>query len=186
MTAVPPTLVPPPQPEIERLGGMLAAYIGYGLLLFSLFTCGAAGLLAMILAYDRKGQSAPLAATHFRFQLKIFWICFALTLAAGALWFGGLLSLLRSAPPPPPLIHNQPDAQLVHIADAWSQPVAAQMWSYHFDMHPAHVPGATAFQLTVGALMLAGAVLFSWIGPIFGIVRLAAGRPIGQAPDEIV
>ena len=186
MTAVPPTRTPPSPAEIERLGGLVAAYIGYGLLLFSLFTGGATGLMAMCLAYERKGQSPPLAATHFRFQLKIFWICFALTLAAGALWFGGLLSLLRSTPPPHPIINGQPDAQLVHVADAWLQPAAYPLWSYHFEMHPAHLSAAMAWQVGLGVLLLAGAVLFSWIGPIFGMVRLAQGRPIGQLPDAIV
>jgi len=34
--------------------------------------------------------------------------------------------------------------------------------------------------------MLAGAVLFSWVGPLFGMIRLMAGRPIGQLRDGIV
>ena len=186
MTAVPPTPMPPTQSDIERLGGSLAAYIGYGLLLFSLFTCGVTGLMALILAHDRKGQALPLARTHMQFQIKIFWICFALTLAAGVLWFGGLLGALNSTPLPGPPIHGQPDAQLVHIADDWSRSAAVPMWSFHYDMQPAHVPAAMAVQLTVGALMFAGAVLFSWIAPIFGIIRLASGRPIGQLPDGIV
>jgi len=186
MTAVPPTPTPAPQLELDPDRGVLPAFIGYGLLLASLFTGGVSGLIAMILAYDRKAQSGPVPATHFQFQLKIFWICFALTLAAGALCLGALFSLLGSMPLPHPLIHGQPDAQLVRIADAWPRPVEFQTWSYGFEMHPARLPPAAAFQMTVAALMLAGAVLFSWVGPLFGMIRLMAGRPIGQLRDGIV
>ncbi len=186
MTAVPPTSMPAPQPDLDRDRGMLAAYIGYGLLLVSLFTGGVSSLLAMVLAYDRKGQSAAVPATHFQFQLKIFWICFALTLAAGALWFGALLSLLGAAPLPRPLLHGQPDAQLVRIAETWDRPVEFRTWSDGFDLHPLRLPFRAAVEMTAGALMAAGAVLFSWVGPIYGIARLAAGRPIGQLRDGIV
>lgn len=186
MTAVPPTLTPAPQAEFDPDRGVLTAYIGYGLLLFSLFTGGVSGFVAMILAYDRKGQSAPVPASHFQFQLKIFWICFALTLSAGALWLGALLSLLGAGPLPHPFMHDQPDAQLVRLAGAWLQPAQAPTWSYGFEALPARAPAATTFQMTAGAVLLAGASLFSWIGPIYGVARLAAGRPIGQLRDGIV
>jgi hypothetical protein len=96
------------------------------------------------------------------------------------------MSLLGAGPLPHPFIHGQPDAQLVRLADAWLQPAQAQTWSYGFEAHPARLPAATTFQMTAGAVLLAGASLFSWIGPIYGIARLAAGRPIGQLRDGIV
>ncbi len=186
MTAVPPTLTPAPQAEFDPDRGVLAAYIGYGLLLISLFTGGVSGFVAMILAYDRKGQSAPIPASHFQFQLKIFWICFALVLSAGALWLGALMSLLGAGALPHPMLRGQPDAQLVRLAGAWPQSAQVQTWSYGFEVHPVRLPAATTFQMTAGAVLLAGATLFSWIGPIYGVARLAAGRPIGQLRDGIV
>jgi hypothetical protein len=165
--------------------GRPTAFIGYGLLLISVFTGGVSGFLAMILAYDRKNQSGPVAATHFAFQLRIFWICFALSLAAGALWIGALFHLLLHPPLPQPMIHSQPDAQMVQIADAWLQPTPVQSWSYNFEVHPG-LPRSFSLQVLLGAAMMAGAVLFSWIGPIFGMLRLAAGQPMGRIPDELV
>ena len=182
MTAVPPT----EHREMASERGALAAFIGYGLLLASLFTGGVSGFIAMILAYDRAGQSGPVPATHLRFQLKIFWICFALTLAAGALGIGGLFSLLGSQPLSHPDFHGQPDAQLVRISDPGLVPAALQTWSYGFELHEGRLPLATTLQMMAGALMLAGAVLFSWIGPIYGAIRLAAGRPIGQLRAPVV
>jgi hypothetical protein len=182
MTAIPPT----EHPQIGAERGALSAFIGYGLLLVSLFTGGVSGLIAMILAYDRAGQSGPVPATHLRFQLKIFWICFALTLAAGALGIGGLFSLLGSLPLSHPDFHGQPDAQLVRISESGLVPAALQTWSYGFELHEGRAPFAATLQMTASALMLAGAVLFSWIGPIYGIARLAAGRPIGQPRPPVV
>lgn len=182
MTAVPPTELP----EMDSERGALTAFIGYGLLLASLFTGGVSGFIAMILAYDRAGQCGPVPATHLRFQLKIFWICFALTLAAAALGLGGLFALLRSMPFSHPEFHGQPDAQLVSIADLGPVPATVQTWSYGFELHEGRLPPAVALQMTAGGLMLAGAILFSWIGPIYGIVRLAAGRPIGQLRAPVV
>jgi hypothetical protein len=125
-------------------------------------------------------------STHFAFQLRIFWICFALTAAAGALSIGAMFDLLLHPPLPHPMIHGQPDAQLVQIADRWLRPADAQVWSYGFDFRPVRLPRAVSLQLWIGAAMMTAAVLFSWIGPIFGMLRLAAGRPIGHEPDQIV
>jgi hypothetical protein len=161
------------------------AFIGYGLLLVSLFTGGLSGFIAMILAYDRKGQSGPVAATHFAFQLKIFWICFALCAAAGALWIGGLFNLLTHPPLPRPVIPGQPDAQLVRIADSWLRPVDAETWSYRFDVAPTRLPAMAALQVRLGLACMAGSVLFSWIAPIYGLTRLAARRPIGRVRDNL-
>jgi uncharacterized membrane protein len=186
MTAVPPTPAPAPPYKIDPDRGMLTAFIGYGLLLISVCTGGLSGFIAMILAYDRKGQSGPVPRTHFAFQLRIFWVCFALSLTAGALWIGALFNLLLHPPLPRPMIHPQPDTQMVRIAQAWLQPADVQTWSYHFEASPMALPHSMSLQMALGVAMMTGAVLFSWIGPIFGMIRLAAGRPIGPLPDPVV
>ena len=186
MTAVPPTPAPALVLDDDPRRGTLAAYVGYGLLLMGLFTGGLSGFVAMILAYDRKNQAAPVPATHFVFQLRIFWICFALSLAAGALWIGGLFDILLHAPPPRPMMHDQPDAQLVRIAQGWAQPIQAQTWSYSYDMPITGLRWAANWQICLGVALMTGAVLVGVIGPIFGIVRLAAARPIGLARDQNV
>ena len=48
-------------------------------------TFGLSALGGMVVAARRREQAAPVAATHFRFQLWTFWGA-ALALAAGALW----------------------------------------------------------------------------------------------------
>ncbi len=186
MTAVPPTSASAPPALIDQSRGAVSAYLGYGLLLFSLFTGGISAFIAMILAYDRKGQSAPIPATHFTFQLRIFWICFALSLGGGALWLGGAFDLLLHQPLPRPEIHGEPDAQMVRLAvrDLW--PASIQTWSYDFQLNPLRPYRAASLKMWGGVALFAAAALIGWAGPIFGIVRLAAGRPIGHEPDPIV
>lgn len=189
MTAVPPTATPaappPPAPQADPDRGALTAFVGYGLLFISLFTGGLSGFIAMILAYDRKGQSGPVPATHFAFQLKIFWICFILCAAAGALWIGGLFSLLTHPPLPRPVVPGEPDTQLVSIADAWLRPADMRTWSYRFDWAPAPLPPMALFQARLGAACMGAGVLLSWIAPIYGLARLASGRPMGRPRDTL-
>lgn len=186
MTAVRPTPASAPPTLIDQRRGAATAYVGYGLLLFGLFTGGISAFVAMILAYDRKSQSAPLPATHFAFQIRIFWICFALSLAGGALWLGGALDLLLHQPLPRPVIPGEPDAQMVRLAGRWLWPSSIETWSYNFELHPFRPSRAASLKMWGGGALFVAAVLISWAGPIFGIARLAAGRPIGHAPDPIV
>jgi|GEM_PF-3133156 hypothetical protein len=184
MTAVPPSdVTPSPLSPInvpER--GVATAFIVYVLLLISLFTGGLSALLGMILAYDRKAQAGPVTATHFGFQLKIFWICFALSLTAGALWISGLISLLIHTVLPGPALHAQPDAQLVQIAAPALGWADFQTWTYRSDIRPLRLSGAAGLQFWLGFLCLSTSVLISWTAPIWGILRLAAGLPIGRVP----
>jgi uncharacterized membrane protein len=154
-------------------------------LLVSLFTGGVSAFIAVILAYDRKGQAGPVPGSHFAFQLKIFWICFALCLAAGALWIGALFSLIFSHPPlPRPILHGSPDAQLVQAALTWL-PVDVQTWSYRFEVLPWRAPALASGQARLGLACMGSGVLISWIAPIWGLFRLAAGRPIGRLNDRL-
>ncbi len=180
MTAVPPTSLYEPTTPIDRERGRGLAFVGYGLLLATVFTAGLSGFMAMILAYDRKGQSGPIMRSHFGFQLRIFWICFILTLAAGAMGFSGLRALL-SAPGFAPPVHASPDTQMISLATGPSLPVDVEGFSYGYTASSSRMPHKAALDFAIGsALMVAGA-LFSWIGPIYGMIRLASGRPIGRA-----
>jgi hypothetical protein len=163
---------------------MLWAFIAYGLLLISLFTAGLSGFVGLIVAYDRKAQSGPVPATHFAFQIKLFWICFVLTFAAGALGLVGLFQLLTDPVAPRPTIHGQPDTQIVGLdllgAAPRLWPADVQTFSYHFDWRPIHPAGRALLTFWLSGLSFGAAALFSWIGPIWGMLRLAAGQPIGR------
>ena len=71
------------------------AMLGYFLLFFTIFFAGVPAFIAVILAYARKGEAAPVTRSHLRYQIRIFWWCFWLTLLAVA-------ALMRHADAAPP------------------------------------------------------------------------------------
>ncbi|WP_421931337.1 hypothetical protein [Phenylobacterium sp.] len=82
----------------EHLGGRdpeaarNLALINYGLLFASIFFAGVPALIAVIIAYSQRDESPPSVRSHHDFQIKIFWVAFALTMAAGACGLGALIS----------------------------------------------------------------------------------------------
>jgi len=82
----------------EHLGGRdpeaarNLALINYGLLFASIFFAGVPALIAVIIAYSQRDEAPPSVRSHHDFQIKIFWVAFALTMAAGACGLGALIS----------------------------------------------------------------------------------------------
>lgn len=68
------------------------ALINYGLLFASIFFAGVPALIAVIIAYSQRDEAPPSVRSHHDFQIKIFWVAFALTMAAGACGLGALIS----------------------------------------------------------------------------------------------
>jgi hypothetical protein len=75
---------------------------------------------------------------------------------------------------------------MVRIADQWMRPAELQTWGYNVEVHPVRLRWTANWQLCTGALLMAGAVIVGVVGPIFGIVRLNEGLPIGHTLDQIV
>jgi uncharacterized membrane protein len=58
------------------------ALLAYGLLFLAIFFAGLPALIAVAIAYSRRATSARPLRQHFRRQIFIFWVGFALTLLA--------------------------------------------------------------------------------------------------------
>jgi uncharacterized membrane protein len=67
------------------------ALLAYGLLFVAIFFAGLPALVAVAIAYSRRSVSAPPVRGHFRRQVLIFWVGFALTLLAA---FSGLAAVV--------------------------------------------------------------------------------------------
>jgi uncharacterized membrane protein len=178
MTAVPPSPASNLQPTSFSRG---MAFLGYFLLLGALPTLGSSALIALVLAYARRDGAAPLIRSHHRFQIRIFWIGLALTVAAVALGFSAWLS--AGEPPTAPFhIPHSPDAQAVAYHplsdEVGLQPAALYSWSYGFERGV----GTRALMEGYAAMIsIAMAGLWSIAAPLWGLVRLASGRPIGHS-----
>jgi uncharacterized membrane protein len=67
------------------------ALLAYGLLFVAIFFAGLPALIAVAIAYSRRGNTPPPVRGHFRRQIFIFWVGFALTLLAA---LSGLTAIL--------------------------------------------------------------------------------------------
>lgn len=138
------------------------ALVNYGLLFAAVFFAGVPALIAVIIAYAQRDEAPPTLRSHHDFQIKIFWVAFALTLAAGICFLaaivngvGALLEFTR--------------------ANGWDTFDTIQI-----DLSQLSIDG-TIVGLVVASIILTflGAV---WLiaAPAFGFIRLASERGIGH------
>ena len=71
MTHVDPT--PTPSPPREQISNKTLALIVYILYFVAYFT-GITALIGVIIAHVQVGSADPVLATHYRFQIRTFWI----------------------------------------------------------------------------------------------------------------
>jgi uncharacterized membrane protein len=136
----------------------LAALVNYGLLIVAPFTLNSLGLLAMFIAYTRRGSADPVARSHFDFQIRRYWtdlllvalgfVCAAGAIAAGlGAGIGGALSAFGV---------GVAGGDVVHVG----------------------VIGIVL--LVLWGLFWAMGLLGLLFGSLFGALRLASGRPAGR------
>ena len=152
-----------PNGDNDDIADRNLAYLVYGLLFFSVFFAGAPALVAIAIAYARRGDVSPLVASHHRFQIVIFWVAMVLAMVAGLCVLGALGSLIANL------------ARSVSHERSWS------LDSFSLEVSDLHLPVAT-ITFGVGA-MIATLLTGFWlvIASVFGALRLASGRAIGQS-----
>jgi uncharacterized membrane protein len=135
------------------------ALLGYGLLFFAIFFAGVPALVAVAIAYARKRNPECAERSHFRFQVFIFWVGFALTLLAA---LSGLMALIILTGE---IIHGVVDGQW----DSWDTIVFSQV----------HVAAVVAVAGVAGTLaVLAGVWLM--VTSAYGFILLASRQSIRQ------
>lgn len=152
--------------ESSRSSGDTArslAMVNYGLLFAAVFFAGVPALIAVIIAYAQRDNTPPAIRSHHDFQIRIFWVAFSLTLAAGVCFLALLMLGLSS---------------LVEF----SQVNGIQGWdTVTLDLSRLTIDG-TMIGLIVGGIVLSSLSLI-WLvaAPAFGFIRLASERGIGQS-----
>jgi uncharacterized membrane protein len=140
------------------------AMVNYGLLFASIFFAGVPALIAVIIAYSQRDEAPPEVASHHNFQIRIFWIAFALSVAAGACALGAIITGL----------------------DGLFEFTRSNGWgafqTINIDLSRLTLDG-TLVGLIVGAITLSFLTAV-WLvaAPAFGFIRLASERGIGHSP----
>lgn len=136
------------------------ALLAYALLFFAIFFAGAPALIAVAIAYTRRGRTTRMIRSHHRYQIFIFWGALALTLLAALSGLAAILTVLGA------MIAS---AAHVHLR-------AGHSFAITFPhLGPAVVVFSTA-AISLG--VLAGLWLMVMSG--YGFIRLASHRSIRQ------
>jgi uncharacterized membrane protein len=139
------------------------ALINYGLLFASIFFAGLPALIAVIIAYSQRDE-APLAIrSHHDFQIRIFWVGFALTLLAAASVLGAAIGLVGE------LFEASRDEGWGNLGD-----LRIEVSKLTFDGTVVLMGGLAAIFSFLTCLWLAAA-------PAVGFIRLASARGMGHS-----
>jgi uncharacterized membrane protein len=139
------------------------ALITYGLLFASIFFAGLPALIAVIIAYSQRDEAPSQIRSHHDFQIRIFWVGFALTLLAAVSVLGAAIGLV---------------GELVEASrtDGWDS-----LSDLRVEVSRLSLSGAVVL---MGGL----AVIFSFLtclwlaaAPAVGFIRLASERGMGHS-----
>ena len=137
------------------------ALLNYGLLFAAIFFAGVPALIAAIIAYSQRDDAPPDIRRHLNSQIRIFWVAFGLTFAAG-------LCLLAA------LVGSVGDVfAYSHVSDGGH--------GFSIDMSRLSLDGAV---LALGVSFIGLSLLsLGWLvcAPAIGFIRLASQRGIGHS-----
>ena len=139
------------------------AYINYALLLAAIFFAGVPAIAAAVIAYSRRDEADEPIASHYGFQIRIFWVAFTLAMCAAASFVGAMIKIA---------------AEMFEVTriEGWGAPDVVQVDLSHLtvDAPLAALLGLTVLLAAVGGLWL----IFA---PALGLIKLASGRGMGHS-----
>jgi uncharacterized membrane protein len=138
------------------------ALVNYGLLFASIFFAGVPALIAAIIAYSQRDEATVSVRSHFNFQIRIFWVAFGLSLAAGA---SALAAVVRAAG----------DLLAFGKAQGWSN------FDMDLDMSRISIDGGVIALVVAFALFSVLAAAWLVAAPAIGFIRLASQRGMGHS-----
>jgi uncharacterized membrane protein len=139
------------------------ALLNYGLLFAAIFFAGVPALIAAIIAYSQRDDAPPDIRRHLNSQIRIFWVAFGLTFAAGLCLLGALVGSVGDV------------VAYTHV-NGWGRPGHLEI-----DMSRLSLDGSVVALLAgFGGLSL---LSLGWLvcAPAIGFIRLASQSGIGHS-----
>ena len=138
------------------------AFVVYAMHFVSPFVFGLTSLIGVVIAYVRKADAEPLVRSHYRFQIRSFWIGFGLAMVAaiglmtgvGLLFWKLLAAVLADMP-----------------TDGWS--AVSQELDVSF-------PVAAFVSLIVAGCAWLATAAWMILSSVIGAVRLSSAQQIGR------
>ena len=139
------------------------AFINYGLLFASVFFAGVPALIAAIIAYSQQDEAPPTIRSHYKFQIRVFWIAFGLALAAGLSFLG----------------------VVIRVTSEVFQFTQLPGWGVHdnvkLDLSNVTLDGTLMALLASSAMFATLGGIWLILAPALGSVRLASGQGMGHS-----
>lgn len=139
------------------------AYINYALLLAAIFFAGVPAIAAAVIAYSRREDAAEPVASHYGFQIRIFWVAFTLAMCAAASFVGAMIKIAS-------------DMFEVTRIEGWGAPDVVRVDFSHVTLDT-----PLAVLLSVTSLFAAVGGLWLIFAPALGLIKLASGRGMGHS-----
>ena len=140
------------------------ALVNYGLLFAAIFFAGVPALIAVIIAYSQRDEAPTAIRSHHDFQIRIFWIAFALSTAAGICGLAAAIS----------------------IGGEMLQASRTTGWdgfdTVNIDLSQVSIDGAIVWLLAGTAMLIFTSIIWLVAAPAVGFIRLASAQPIGHSP----
>lgn len=138
------------------------ALVNYGLLFAAIFFAGVPALIAVIIAYAQRDEATPTLRSHHDFQIRIFWVAFALTLAAGICFLAAIVNGV---------------AELFEFtrANGWDS-----LDTISIDLSRLTIDGAIVGLVVASIVLTFLSAIWLIAAPAFGFIRLASERGIGH------
>ena len=140
------------------------AFLVYALLFIAPFVFGFTGLVGVVISYVRRPDADAVVRTHYRFQIRVFWISVALAILGAIAFVFGL-----------GVIINDVFQSVTRHGEGWHAWNVAAVDEGDFEFHASSVIGFVLWML-----ITAVASLWLMAASIFGVARLAGGKPIGR------
>jgi len=138
--------------------------VNYSLLFAAVFLAGVPALIAVVIAYAQRDEVSAKLRSHHDFQIRIFWVAFALTLAAGVCF---LAAIVRVA------------SELVQFtrANGWDGLAGVRV-----DLSALSIDSSVIAFVVASLVLSFLCALWLVAAPAFGFIRLASERGIGHHP----
>lgn len=141
------------------------ALVNYGLLFAAIFFAGVPALIAVIIAYVQRDEAPARIRSHHDYQIRIFWVAFALTLAAGVAFLTALVSGL---------------SELI----AYTRMNGWEQHNLSIDVSQMSLDGRIVGLIVLGVILSILTGLWLIAAPAIGFIRLASERGIGESPTS--
>jgi len=140
------------------------AMLGYALLFASIFFAGFPALIAVVIAYSQRDAAPRMVGSHFDFQIRIFWVAFALSLAAAACGLAGVIGGL---------------GEVIGMASITG---LDRLDTVQIELQDITIGAKVIALLALALLLTFLSSLWLLCAPAVGFIRLASERPMGDSP----